>query len=71
MRPMTGKERVLAAFAKRPTDKVPIYQAGFSAKAASYVLKRAAYVGGGRQQWREATALWAGAGCDRRNPRLP
>lgn len=60
MTSMTPKERVMAAFEKRPTDKVPIYQAGFSSRAASYVLKRDAYVGGGRQQWRESVALWRG-----------
>ncbi len=57
---MIPKERVMAAFEKRPTDKIPIYQAGFSSKAASYVLGRDAFVGGGRNQWRESTALWEG-----------
>ncbi len=60
MESMTPKQRVLAAFEKQPTDKIPIYQAGFSSRAASYVLKRDAYVGGGRQQWRESCALWEG-----------
>ena len=57
---MTPKERVIAAFEKRPTDKVPTYQAGFSSKAASHVLGRDAFVGGGKQQWRESKALWEG-----------
>ena len=57
---MTPKARVIAAFEKRPTDKVPTYQAGFASKAGSYVLGREAYVGGGMQQWRESKALWEG-----------
>jgi hypothetical protein len=57
---MLPKERVQAAFDKRPSDKVPIYQAGFSSYAASIVLGREAYTGGGIQQYREARALWHG-----------
>lgn len=57
---MLPKERVQAAFDKRPTDKVPVYQAGFSSYAGSIVLGREAYVGGGIQQYREARALWEG-----------
>ena len=57
---MLPKERVLAAFEHRKTDKVPTYQAGFSSQAASYILGRPGYVGGGVQQWREAAALWNG-----------
>ena len=57
---MLPKERVAAAFRHEPTDKVPIYQAGFSSAAASVVLGRKAYTGGGIQQFREAASLWAG-----------
>lgn len=57
---MLPKERVQAAFDHLPTDKVPIYQAGFSSWAGSIVLGREAYVGGGIQQYREARALWEG-----------
>jgi len=57
---MLPKDRVLAVFEHRPTDRVPIYQAGFSSRAASHVLGREAYVGGGIQQYREARALWEG-----------
>lgn len=57
---MLPKERVRAAFEKRPSDKVPIYQAGFSSYAGSIVLGREAYVGGGIQQYRESRALWEG-----------
>jgi hypothetical protein len=57
---MLPKERVQAAFEHRPSDKVPIYQAGFSSYAASIVLGREAYTGGGIQQFREARALWDG-----------
>ena len=57
---MLPKNRVLAAFENRPSDKVPIYVAGFSSCVASQVLGREAYVGGGIQRWREARALWQG-----------
>ncbi len=53
-------ERVDAAFAHQPSDRIPIYQAGFSSRAGSYVLGREAYVGGGIQRFREALALWQG-----------
>jgi uroporphyrinogen-III decarboxylase len=56
----TPKERVLAAFEHEPTDKVPIHHLGFSSQAASHILRREAYVGGGIQQWREAKAIWEG-----------
>jgi len=62
---MTHKERVDRAFRHEPTDKVPIYQAGFSSAVASFVLGREAYVGGGIQQYREARALWQGAAAHR------
>lgn len=58
---MLPKERIAAAFAQRPTDAAPIYQAGFSSRVASGLLGREAYVGGGIQQFREARALWEGA----------
>jgi uroporphyrinogen decarboxylase len=57
---MNSKERILAAFEKRPTDRVPIYHLGFSSQVASALLGREAYVGGGIQQWREAVAWWQG-----------
>ncbi|MCE5241429.1 uroporphyrinogen decarboxylase family protein [bacterium] len=57
---MLPRERVQAAFDHQPSDKVPIYQAGFSSWAGSIVLGREAYVGGGIQQYREARALWEG-----------
>lgn len=62
---MLPKERVQAAFEHRPSDQVPIYQAGLSSYAGSYVLGREAYVGGGIQQYREAVALWNGAEAHR------
>lgn len=58
---MLPKERVQAAFEHRPSDKVPIYQAGFSSYAGTLVLGREAYTGGGIQQYREARALWQGS----------
>lgn len=57
---MLPKDRVQAAFEKRQSDRVPVYQAGFSSYAGSLVLGREAYVGGGIQQYREARALWQG-----------
>jgi hypothetical protein len=57
---MLPRERVLAAFEHRPSDRVPIYQAGLSSRIASAVLGREACVGGGIQQWRESRALWNG-----------
>jgi hypothetical protein len=59
------KERVAAAFRHEPTDVVPVYHLGFSSDVASALLGRVAYVGGGSQQWREATALWQGEDAHR------
>ena len=42
---MTAKERVACAFEFRSYDRVPIYQAGFSATVGSQLLGREAYVG--------------------------
>jgi len=60
---MTPRERVLAAFAKRDTDSVPVHHIGTCSQVASALLGREAYVGGGIQQWREVTALWEGGGA--------
>lgn len=57
---MTSKERVVAAFEKRATDKVPVCHISASSEVASKLLGRTAYVGFGIQQWREAIALWNG-----------
>jgi len=57
---LSPRERVLAAFEHKPTDKVPIHNIGFSSHIASIILGHEAYVGGGIQQWREAKALWEG-----------
>ena len=57
---MLPRERVLAAFKHKSTDKVPIHNIGFSSRIASIILGHEAYVGGGIQQWREAKALWEG-----------
>src|SRR5690348_8531032 len=58
---MLPVERIDAAFAGEPTDRVPIHHIQFSSKMASLILGREAYVGGGIQQFREAQALWQGA----------
>lgn len=57
---MDSTAPVEAVFEKRKPDRVPIHHLGFSAEVASALLGRQAYVGGGIQQWREATALWQG-----------
>jgi hypothetical protein len=55
MRPI---DRVDAAFAGKPTDRVPVAHIQFASRMAALVLGREAYVGGGIQQYREACALW-------------
>ena len=57
---MTGRERVEATFAGDKPDTPAIHHVGFSSAAASLLLGREAYVGGGIQRWREARALWQG-----------
>ncbi len=57
---MTSRERIEAAFGKKATDRIPVNHRGFSSRAASLVLGREAFVGGGIQYWREATSLFEG-----------
>lgn len=57
---MQPAQRVAAAFAGERTDRVPIHHIGFSAHAASVVLGREAYGGGGGLWFHEACALWSG-----------
>ena len=57
---MLPKDRVTAALKLEQTDKIPIYQAGFSSQVGSYILGRTAFVGGGIQRFRESVALWRG-----------
>lgn len=57
---MTPKQRIEAACRGEKPDRVPVYHASISSRVASLVLGREAYVGGGIQQFREATALWEG-----------
>ncbi|MCD6593083.1 hypothetical protein J7L00_03260 [Candidatus Bathyarchaeota archaeon] len=57
---MTPRERVFAAFEFELPDMVPIHHIGFSSDAASKILGREVFVGGGIQQWRETKALWEG-----------
>ncbi len=57
---MTPIECVAAAFQHRTPERIPVHHIGFSSAAASVLLGREAYVGGGIQQWREACALWNG-----------
>lgn len=57
---MTARERFFAAIEGKPTDVIPVHNLGFSSEVASKLIGREAYVGGGIQQWREATAVWQG-----------
>jgi len=57
---MTSSERINAAFAFEKADRIPVYHLGLSSEIASKILGHEAYIGGGIQRWREATALWAG-----------
>ena len=57
---MNSYERVLNTFTGHTVDKIPVFHIGFSSQAASMLLGREAYIGGGIQQWREATALCNG-----------
>lgn len=58
---LSPAERVLAAFEKRKIDRIAIYHGNFSSRVAGVLIGREAYVGGGINQWREATALWDGS----------
>lgn len=60
MPPLSPAEKIRAAFDKRKIDRVPVFHAGFSSAAASVLLGREAFVGGGINQWREAVARWNG-----------
>ncbi|MHB1157331.1 MAG: uroporphyrinogen decarboxylase family protein [Phycisphaerales bacterium] len=57
----TPRERVLKTFAGDSADQAPVAHIGFSSRAASHILGREVYVGGGIQQWREAGAWIRGA----------
>lgn len=53
---MTSKQRITAALAMQPTDRVPVNHRGFSGRAAGHILGRDAFVGGGFLRYREALA---------------
>ena len=57
---MNSYDRILKTFKREAVDKVPVFHIGFSSYAASLILNREAYIGGGIQQWREASSLWNG-----------
>ena len=57
---MNSVERVRALFEEKSPDVFPVHHIGFSSDAASHILGREAFVGGGIQRWREACALWEG-----------
>jgi len=54
------KERVIATVRGESVDKLPVHHIQFSGYAASVILGREVYVGGGFLQWREIQALWKG-----------
>ncbi len=57
---MTSRQRVLASFEGLAVDRVPVAHIGFSSRAAGHILGREVYVGGGIQQWRQASAWCRG-----------
>ena len=57
---MNSRRLLEAVFDKKTVDRVPLNHRGFSSRAASHILGREAFVGGGIQQWREAKSLWEG-----------
>ncbi len=57
---MDSAERVLATFKKLPVDRVAVNHCSFSSRAASHVLGKEAFVGGGIQRRREAKAHYEG-----------
>ncbi len=58
---MTGKERISCILDGRTPDVTPLHHISVSSRVASEILGREAFVGGGINQWREATALWNGS----------
>ncbi|MCX6993520.1 MAG: hypothetical protein NT011_10310 [Kiritimatiellaeota bacterium] len=58
--PLTSKDLIEKTFRKEKTSRIPVNHRGFSSKAASYILGREAFVGGGIQKWREAKSLLEG-----------
>lgn len=57
---MTSVDLVEAAFAKRPTERVPVHHRGFSNRAARHILGRECALGYGHLRWMEAAAYWEG-----------
>lgn len=57
---MNSLERVRRTLSGLDTDKIAVNHRGFSSRAASHILGREAFVGGGIQLWREARSLWEG-----------
>jgi len=58
--PLTSRDLIEKAFRREKTGRIPVNHRGFSCKAASYILGREAFVGGGIQHWREAKSLLEG-----------
>jgi len=57
---MTGRERILLAFAHQEPDRVPFFEQGIASRVASDVLGRAAMTGGGAFRFRGALAAYDG-----------
>jgi len=57
---VNARQRMMATFENRRTDRIPVHHISFSADAAATILGREAIVGGAFVQWREMQALYAG-----------
>ena len=57
---MTGRERIAAAFAGQPTDRVPIFDQTVFSNVASAAMGRQLDVGGGELRYREVCAWMQG-----------
>ena len=57
---MTGRQRIAAAFAAEPTDRVPIFEQTVFSNVASAALGRPLDIGGGELRYREVCAWLQG-----------
>ena len=57
---MTGRERILLAFAHREPDRTPFFEQGIASRVASDILGRPAMTGGGAFRFQAALAAYDG-----------
>jgi len=62
---MTHRERIRAAFACRPVDRVPIFDQTVFSNVASAATGRQLDIGGGELRYKETLALWQGEAAHR------